>query len=129
VANGYGTGSYADVIGNPHALPASTRSSNPNIIGPLLYNAAAYILTQGLTFGDSGRNSLNLPHRTNVDMSVYKVFKPTERIGIQFRAEAFNVFNHTQFSSVDNYVGTDSFMYAGSAHSGRVLQLGLKLAF
>jgi hypothetical protein len=62
-------------------------------------------------------------------MSVYKVFKPTEKVGVQFRAEAFNVFNHTQFSSVDNYVGTDSFMYAGSAHSGRVLQLGLKLAF
>jgi hypothetical protein len=110
-------------------LPASTRSSSPNIIGPLLYNPAADIVTQGLTFEDSGRNSLNLPHRTNFDMSVYKVFRRTERIGIQFRADAFSVFNHKHFSPVDNYAGTDSFMYAGSAHSGRVLQLGLKLVF
>ena len=82
-----------------------------------------------MTFGNSGRNSLNLPHRTNFDLSVYKVFKPTERVSVQFQAEAFNVFNHTQFSAVNNFVGTDSFMYAGSAHSGRVLQLGVKLAF
>jgi hypothetical protein len=101
VANGFGTGSYADVIRDPHALPASTRSPNPNIIGALLFNPAAYAQTRGLTFGDSGRNSLNLQHRTNFDMSVYKVFKPTEKVGVQFRAEAFNVFNHTQFFSVN----------------------------
>jgi hypothetical protein len=129
VANGFGTGSYADRVGDPHALPANRNSANPSIIGALLYNPAAYALTQGLTFGNSGRNSLNLPFRTNFDMSVYKTFKPTERIGIQFRTEAFNIFNHTQFSKVNNSVGSDSFMYAYQAHSGRVMQFGLKLVF
>jgi hypothetical protein len=129
VANGYGTGSYADLVGNPFALPANRNSPNPNILGPLLFNPAAYAQTQGLTFGNSGRNSLNIPHRTNFDMSVYKVFTPIEKLSFQFRAEAFNVFNHTQFSSVNSAVGADFFMIAGSAHSGRVLQLGLKAAF
>jgi hypothetical protein len=129
VANGFGTGSYADVVGDPHVLPSNRNSSNPNIIGPLLFNPAAYARTQGLTFGNSGRNSVNLPHRTNFDMSLYKVFKPAEKLNVQFRAEAFNVFNHTQFSSVNSSVGTDSFMYAGSAHSGRVVQFGVKAAF
>jgi hypothetical protein len=129
VANGSGTGSYADQVGDPHALLGNRNSSNPSIIGPLLYNPGAYAQTQGLTFGNSGRNSLNLPHRTNVDMSMYKTFKPTERLDVQFRAEAFNALNHTQFSSVNSGVGSDSFMYAGSAHSSRVVQFGLKLVF
>jgi hypothetical protein len=35
-------------------------------------------------------------------MSAYKVFKPTEKINVQFRAEAFNIFNHTQWRGVNN---------------------------
>jgi len=40
------------------------------------------------------RYRLNMPHRTNFDMSVR-----------QFRAEGFNIFNHTQWSTINNYVG------------------------
>jgi len=126
VANGVGTGSYADQIGNPHAVPANKYSSSK---GPLLFNPNAYAATRGLTFGDSGRNSLNLPHRTNFDMSIYKIFKPADKVDVQFRAEAFNVFNHTQYSSVNSGVGTNSFMRAGSAHEARVVQFGLKLVY
>jgi hypothetical protein len=129
VANGFGTGSYADIIGDPHALPAITASSDPANPGPLLYNPAAYTRTRGLTFGNSGRNSLNLPHRTNFDTSLYKTFKPTEKVDVQFRAEVFNLFNHTQFSSVFSGVGASNFMQAASAHSPRIMQLGLRLSF
>jgi hypothetical protein len=68
-------------------------------------------------------------------MSVYKTFKPTEKVDVQFRAEGFNVFNHTQFSSLDSSVvtngaaGRDFFMRATSAHKARVLQFGLKVVF
>lgn len=136
VADGIvGTGSYADRVGDPHSILANKFSSDPTIKGPLLFNPGAYVETQGLTFGNSGRNSLNIPHRTQFDMSVYKTFKPTEKVDVQFRAEGFNVFNHTQFSSLDSSVvtsgaaGRDFFMRATSAHKPRVLQFGLKVVF
>ena len=121
-----GIGSYADRIGDPHAT-ADPRCSKPNTKGALLFNCAAYALPQGLTFGNSGRNSLNHPHRTNFDMSLFKVFKPTEKLAVQFRAEAFNIFNHTQWSGLNSAVNTPSFLYATSAHMPRVLQLALRV--
>jgi hypothetical protein len=38
------------------------------------------------------------PYRTNFDTSVSKVFKLTEKLQMQFRAEGFNIFNHTQWN-------------------------------
>jgi len=129
VANGAGTGSYADLAGDPHALPAQRLSTDPNIKGPLLFNPDAYAQTRGLTFGDSGRNSLNMPHRTNFDMSLYKSFRPMEKLNVQFRAEGFNIFNHTQWSALNTGVGADNFLRATAAHMARVVQFGLKLSF
>jgi hypothetical protein len=129
VANGEGTGSYADLVGDPYALPANRYSPDPSIKGLLLFNPNAYAQTRGLTFGDSGRNSLNMPRRTNFDMAVYKVFKPKEWLDVQFRAEGFDVFNHTQWSSLNNGVGTENFLRATGAHMPRVIQFALKLVF
>ena len=53
---------------------------------------------RGLTFGDAGRNILNNPWRTNFDMALLKHFAVTESKYFEFRAEAFNVFNHTEYS-------------------------------
>jgi hypothetical protein len=119
-------GSYADRIGNPRGTPNCAYSAG---VGPRIYNPCAFEQPQGLTFGNSGRNSLNIPHRTNFDISVYKIFKPTERIEMQFRAEGFNIFNHPQWSQLDNFVGTAGFLYATQAHMPRVLQLALRITF
>jgi len=129
VGNYQGTGSYADLVGDPHQVEANQFSEDPAIKGPLLFNNHAYEPTRGLTFGNSGRNSLNAPWRTNFDMSVYKVFKPSERLDMQFRLEGFNVFNHTQWAGVNNYIGSDYFLRPAAAHTARVVQLGLKLIF
>jgi hypothetical protein len=129
VADGISSnGSYADRVGDPYAHPAAS-CYNPSIVGRLLFNCAAFAQPEGLTFGDSGRNSLNKPYRTNFDMSVYKVFKPTERVETQFRAEGFNVFNHTQWSLINNNVGTEGFLYPTYAHMPRVLQFALRITF
>jgi len=127
VADGTVTnGSFADIVGNPNSgIPPR----DPAQKGPLLFNPNAYTDTRGLTFGDSGRNSLNIPHRTNFDMSVYKMFQPTERISVQFRAEAFNIFNHPQWNGVNNFTDTGNFLYPSGAHSGRIGQFAIRLAF
>jgi hypothetical protein len=93
-------GSYPDVVGNPRA--GVQNASDPGF-GPLLYNPAAFVAPQGLTFGDAGRNILNNPWRTNFDMALLKHFAVTESKYFEFRAEAFNVFNHTEF----NWLGGD----------------------
>jgi hypothetical protein len=123
-----GVGSYADIIGDPHASPNCPPLA-PGTKGAALFNCAAYTQTQGLTFGDSGRNSLNNPGRTNFDMSVYKVFKPKENIQVQFRAEAFNVFNHTEWNGLNPYVSTTNFLFSTGAHMPRVLQFALRITF
>ena len=123
-----GIGSYADLIGDPHASSNCPPLADATK-GVALFNCAAYTQTQGLTFGNSGRNSLNNPHRTNLDMSVFKVFKPKENVQVQFRAEAFNVFNHTEWSGVNPYVSTTNFLFSTGAHMPRVLQFALRITF
>ena len=125
-------GSFADIVGDPFNVPAK----DPNQKGPLLFNPNAYIQSQGLTFGNSGRNSLNLPYRTNFDMAVYKVFKPTERVDVQFRAEAFNIFNHPQWKQVNAFAFNtpgifvpSNFLYPSQAHNPRIGQLALRISF
>ncbi len=143
VGNGVGTGSYVDIIGNPFTgIPTAQVPGSP---GPYLFNPGAFAEPTGLTFGTAGRNILNNPNRTNWDMGLFKHFAITESKGFEFRAEAFNVFNHTQFSGVNNNascyggpnnsagdpscVGSNTFLLPSGAHNPRILQLGLKFLF
>lgn len=97
VANGAGAGSYPDVIRDPKLIPPPPKD-NRQSFGPLLGNPSVFVAPRGLTFGDAGRNVLNNPSRLNFDMALLKHF-PLKREGseIEFRAEAFNILNHTQF--------------------------------
>jgi hypothetical protein len=87
--------SYPDLVSNPRS---GVQNSPQPGLGPLLYNPSAFVEPQGLTFGDAGRNILNNPWRTNFDMALIKHFAVTESKYFEFRAEAFNVFNHTEFA-------------------------------
>ena len=93
-ANGVGAGSYPDIVPNPAPMASVY---NPLSFGPLLGNPNRFVAPRGLTFGDAGRNFLNNPRRTNFDVSMLKHFKVQESSQVEFRVEAFNIFNHTQF--------------------------------
>jgi hypothetical protein len=142
VANGIGSAARADRIGDPRAGVVQ----DPNQLGPQIYNPNAYTLPRGLTFGNSGRNSLRNTHWTNFDMALFKHFRITETMGVEFRAEAYNIFNHTQWlpiagdsgsaaSNLGNANNTfsthaaDGFLQVSSAHNPRILQLGAKFIF
>jgi len=51
---------------------------------------------------ESGVNYLYGPGLANYDLSVQKTFRLRERMSIELRADAFNVFNHTQFSGINS---------------------------
>ena len=127
VANGVGSGSRADIVGDPNT--GFSRTNAPNL-GPLWYNPAAFAAPQGLTFGNSGRDSLRNPRHTNVDMALFKHFPIKESLAFEFRAEAFNVFNHTEWNGFASTTQTDSnFLYINGVHNARILQLALKFIF
>ena len=80
---------------------------------------------QGLTFGDTGRNSLNIPNRLNFDMALFKNFPIKESYAFQFRAEAFNIFNHTQWNGVNSSISLlrrcEQFRSGLFVHGGRLV--------
>jgi hypothetical protein len=139
------TTAYADIIGNPNSPGNGYHTVIPGG-GYQLYNPGAFGAPQGLTFGDAGRNSLRNPNRTNFDMALFKHFRVTESVGFEFRAEAFNIFNHTEWgyvsgdggSSASNSAnlnsqtaqfGSSNFLQVLTAHNPRILQLGAKFLF
>jgi hypothetical protein len=144
VANGTGTGSRLDLVGNPSAGLTST--DVPGDRGPLAYNPAAFAAPQGLTFGDVGRNTLTLPDRVNFDFGVFKRFAINERMGFEFRWENFNLFNHTEYNQVSGNgssggtganVAMDTvdptastvFLHLSGTHDPRIMQFGLRFYF
>jgi hypothetical protein len=127
VSNGTSPGTFADLVGDPNST-ASASCAVPGA-GPQLYNPCAFAHPQGLTFGDASRNVLRIPRTTNFDMALLKNFKIKESLGFQFRAEAFNIFNHTQWNGVNNDLNSPDFLHPSGAHRARTLQLGLKFLF
>jgi hypothetical protein len=85
--------------------------------------------TQAGQFGNSGRNLVRGPGIANVDLSLLKRFALTENLGLQFRAECFNVANHANFGLPDNDVASPNFGRVLEAASPRLFQFGLKLIF
>jgi hypothetical protein len=98
-------------------------------------NPAAFI-RQATGFGDAGRNILTGPGFADVDLSIAKETKIRERASLQFRSEAFNVFNHPNFGQPQNNLAVATFGQVtatrttrGDLGSSRQLQLALKLLF
>jgi hypothetical protein len=81
-------------------------SWNPAFTGPVIlggpneyFNPAAFAVPVPGTYGNVGRNVLVGPALAELDLSLAKTFQITERFGAQFRAEFFNVLNHTNFNT------------------------------
>ena len=99
---------------------------------PCAFDIPAKVPGENVTvFGNAGRGILRGPNQHNVDFSVFKNFDLGEIWKLQFRAEAFNLFNTPQYglpSAVVDVPGQAG-VISGTVHSSRQLQLALKLAF
>jgi hypothetical protein len=141
----------ADLVGKPRTFnPRTQRVFNtgscvgsPGVSGnyyfdPTVYECASPLDTQPGTlalfsFGNSGRNSVRGPGINNIDLSLLKNFKVGERVGMQFRTEFFNAFNHTQFLVSGNsdtaFGATSTFGQATQTRDPRIIQFALKASF
>ena len=132
--------SYASCIGDPFA--GATTSPQSYTTTGFFINPAAFAIPSNGNFGTCRPRAFHGPGIQTTDLSLFKMFRITERLQLQFRAEFFNAFNHPNFQSPNaNIAFPGSFgkvtntlspiLGTGSGGPGdpREIQLALKLYF
>jgi hypothetical protein len=144
--SGEGDGSKPLLVGNP-TLPSSQRDITSwfNVGAfaepvPLTAAQCASGTCPAITYGNIGNTPNGVvrgPGRQTWNTAIFKTFKFGERMRIQFRAEAYNAFNHTNFNAVDttiqyNAAGVNTRTSASnvtSARDPRIMQFALRINF
>jgi Carboxypeptidase regulatory-like domain len=141
------------LLGTAFGGPITQSVDTPNFIGPLVisdprkttqgqyFNPSAFDQSALGQEGSSRRRFFHGPGTNNWDMALLKNTEITERVNLQFRAEFFNLFNHTQFLAPNGITGftgqaalggqptSGSFGDVSSTQPARIGQLSLKLYF
>jgi hypothetical protein len=119
-------------------------SNRPNLTGSISYphtvtqwfDPSVFTAPSAGTWGSLGHNALRGPGRDNWNLSLLKnfVFSAERGSRLEFRADAFNAWNHTQFKGdVNGGISTSdtssTFGQVTSAYDPRVFQLGMKVVF
>lgn len=119
-------GQRADVVGNTKA-GGFHKGVNE------WFNTASFVQPAMGNYGNSSRDILRAPGVENVDASFFKSFSLIDRLSLQTRFEAFNLFNHTNFGSPNAGVPQSaalpnpSFGTISSAAPGRIIQVAAKI--
>jgi hypothetical protein len=115
----------ADLVGNPKLSPNRSRSEVLNA----WFNTAAFVQNATGRPGTSGRNILDRPGSKNVDLGLFRDFKLTEGLGLQFRCEMTNAFNIVNLSGPNTTLTSSAFGTIRDASAMREVQLGLRFVF
>ncbi len=111
VANA-GTFSRPNIVpGQSISLPESQRTPDH------WFNTAAFSQPAPYTFGNAGRDVIPGPGNEVIDVALHKRFALSERTGLEFRTEGFNIFNHPNFGIPDPYPDNGPFF-------GKILTAG-----
>ena len=140
-------------IFNPNGVPGTGTTVSPilnnsgQVVGYFAKDPnAQYIQAGSGALATAGRNTLATPRTNNWDMAVVKRFNTSERTNVEFTAQAFNIFNHSQFipGSVNTvnsigYTAITPFVRVNGAHfndptatfanNARTMQLVMKFNF
>ena len=110
----------ANLVGDPHLDKPTWNEA---------INKAAFQIPAQYTFGDLGRNRLRTPGFWNLDTSLFRTFPIREGLRLEFRAEAFNIFNTViyGFPNADMADTANFGKVLSTANSPRQLQLGAKI--
>jgi len=101
------------------------------------FNAAAFLPPETGTYGNVGRDALTGPGLTQLDFSATRNAHLAERLGFQFRAEFFNILNHTNlstpnevvYSSATSGISPTAGLVTSTSTTSRQIQFGAKLQF
>ncbi len=119
----FGFGNRANVVGNPN--PSGFKRTVDK-----WFDTSAFAQPAVAHFGNSARNFLRGPGLNNWDLNLAKSVSITERVRMEFRVEAFNSFNHPQFSTPDFNIQSPTYgRIQGTRVDAREVQLGLKIIF
>ena len=110
-----------NVTGQPIAL------SNPTVAE--WFNIAAFVAPPGGQFGNARRNSIEGPGTVVFDMALTKVFPMKEARVMELRAQATNVFNTPQFTSISTVVDSRTYGEVIGTGSMRTVQLSARFRF
>ena len=109
-----------DVIGDPNSGPSTPER---------FFNTGAFAVPAPFTFGNAGRNILSGPGSATIDLAFGRAFHFGETARLDFRAEAFNLFNQTNFDLPGRIADLPGFGVIASARSARQVQFSLRLGF
>jgi len=123
-ADDYAGPDQLNVKGNPNLSHGKKTFLNQ-------FNTAAFSSPAEGTRGNSGLGTIHGPGQNNVDLSLSKTFKIWESISANVRADAYNAFNHTQWTGAEttNMYSGQQFGQATGAREARITQLSMKLSF
>jgi len=102
--------------------------TNPRHGNPY-FNTSLYTNEQLGQFGNSRRRFFHGPGLNNFNMALLKTTKITESKQLELRFEAFNLFNHAQFTNPTGEINSSSFGVVTNARDPRILQIGVKFLF
>jgi hypothetical protein len=132
------SGGPLNVTGGPDNLGLGGVTTNrADVVAPITYpktinqwfSTASFARPAALQWGNAQRNIVVGPGRNNWNMALFKAFQFTERAKLEFRAETFNTFNHTQWQNPNTAVDNGNFGKITNTYSPRNLQLGAKISF
>ncbi len=136
-----------DEVGNPFmagSIAGNSGCTGPSAVHTLRYwfNPCAFVAAPLGTFGTLGRDSLQGPGNWNFDAAIWRTFALREHLTLDFRAEAFNAFNHIEIgnpsasiysalstSGLSTSPNTGLISAAEAGSNPRIMQFALKLNF
>ena len=136
------SGNPVNIVTPNSSLNGVPNTVRPDLTGPIRivgsvdqwFDPSVFVAVN--RFGNLGRNAVIGPAFHNTDFSLIRNARPGGQLGLQFRVDVFDVFNHPNFGPPGNIVGSPTFgkitrtrLPTGEAGSSRQIQLVVRLSF